>query len=294
MNGTNDGPSNATMNYEREQGASIIEFVVLLPLFLFTLLFLIWFGATIHAKTSLASAVTNGLRLASTRGRGDVIGQYYSDSVDSHFVGIIPNLDAAHASIDARDGSTIPGAPLDARALGLLSHGMDGNAEETMDDLNTATADVFAGYKLFDIPFPEYSYAIAYASQAMRMSVGSKLRFPCDPHKEDGEGCLLCRPVNPITMDDTPFAGDYQIVGKRIALRCDYRPSSFILTPLLRMLSLISGGAFGDNGGFKVISFAERSDRYADCYLKEDCPPDWSVGDPPCSVKTCCVGEPCL
>ncbi|MCO6431307.1 MAG: pilus assembly protein [Deltaproteobacteria bacterium] len=257
----------------RSRGASIVEFVLLLPLFLFLMLFFIWYGVSLNAKTSLISAVTNGVRLAATRGKASVYRKVGNIAGLDTWAGAISDIDEAHTTgPTARVGN--PG--------GLLV-----SPHEVFDVYNAKATSTF-GRGMLSIPFPEYTYAVAYAVQMMRMSVGSALRFPCDPYGADGDGCLMCRPVNPDTYSDAPYTAPLDATGtaaRRIAVRCDYKPKSVVLTPLLRMLSIVTGTSTTGGAGFGVISHAASFDNYHLCYLKED-----TLSG---TLEVCCPDSPC-
>ena len=79
-------------------------------------------------------------------------------------------------------------------------------------------------------------YALVFTYEAMKKSLGEALRYPCLPDEPGGENCLACS-----------FAEDYGTMG----MRCSYQPSFLLLTPIFRLISLLSGGAVGPPIVFK-------------------------------------------
>lgn len=246
-------------------GATMIEFLMFFPVFLLGLFIMIWLGVAMNARGALSSAVDNGVRLAATRSNGQLYGkvQVSSDpAISSRRVGSIPQIDNWIAS----DGGT-----LDRSGL-IVS---DGNQLSKYDDkLPTIFHDPsVAEYDTLSKLPAAYTYAIVYIVQAMRMSTGESLRYPCDPHEAGGDNCLLCRPVNPVTFTDTdPFSprtgtSDVSILTRRFAIRCDFKPAPYLLKPILKLLGLMTGSESGESD-IGVITHYGYFDMTARCYFQ--------------------------
>lgn len=213
----------------RSSGAILAEVAVTMPLFLALIFFLIWIAVTANARQSLTSAVENAVRLGGTRGKAEVFQAVEGD----RYVGAIPGIDAWHAG---------QGASARVKELLLSSD------REDMALYNSPVKKIYGGGSAFEDLPAHYSYAVVYANEAMRLSVGEELRYPCIPDETDdlteGQGCLFCYPVNPITLDSSPYSGaeDAQLLTYRtVAIRCDYSPSSMIMGMIQRLLAVLSG-----------------------------------------------------
>ena len=244
----------------------ILEVVIILPLFLLGLFLVIWIAYISNARASLGSAVENAARLAGTRGKP---GLYQGEAISSYdFLrsGAIKALDEYHLSRSI---------PSDQKRRELLTYKVEGHHfAEFYDGYVKTVFEPIGIEKLSDLP-AHYSYALAYAARAMRMSVGESIRYPCDPYdtndSKQGEYCLLCRPVNPVTKDDTPFdPADYPnedetIIFRRLALRCDYKPGGFVVKPIMAMFNLLRREGDGEGGDF-VFSQYTYFDSYEACF----------------------------
>ena len=209
-----------------ERGAALVELALTLPIFLAGLLFFIWLGISFNATNSLKSAVPRAIRLAATRGPDDLLGTR-----------IIGDVHAWRA--DQNDEGRMP------TLLSLPSEHW-GTALKRYDE---SVAAVFgSSWTLRDLP-PEYTYALIYVNEAMRQSVGATLRFPCDADDPvDGAGCLECEFLNPDSLKpasqmlkdgDSPY--DIDPPRRSIGLECRYQPQTAVVTPLVRLLSLLAG-----------------------------------------------------
>jgi TadE-like protein len=244
------GKSSESFSY---RGATIIEFVMFFPVFLAGLFILIWLGVAMNARGALSAAVDNGVRLAATRGNGNLYGKLDDPNSPTRRVGAMPSFD--NWVFDSRNGA---GGSTPQSRVGLIVSG-----ESSIDRYNTASAHIFPGdgagggaLTLATLP-PHYTYAIAYIVQAMRMSIGESLRYPCDPRNEDGtdpqngENCLYCRPVHPTTFDNQVFnpstIGASSLLSRRFAIRCDFKPAPYLLRPILKLLSMLTGQEASSN-----------------------------------------------
>lgn len=220
-----------------EKGATIVETVIALPLFLAVFLFFIFIGIAYNAKTSLAQA-TGMARHAYTRGQSSLVGSEIIQSVQDWQGGFV--------------GSTyLP--PADVQAL-LSSPAESGSAFGAGGYYNSTTQTNYAGADFIDLPTPDI-YALIYAYQSMLQSVGPTLRFPCDPNLANGSGCMRCRNINPsefdgsATLAPTTFGFNTQFIG----LQCEYRPSSIFVDPIVALLRVMIG-----NAAMAPLIFVER------------------------------------
>lgn len=209
-----------------ERGVAFVELAMTLPIFLMGILFFTWLGISFNATNSLKSAVSRAIRLAATRGPDDLLGAEVISDVhnwrkDEDDVGRMPVLLSSPAK----------------------------HWGDALTHYDAAVAAVFgSSWTLRDLP-PEYTYALVYVNEAMRQSVGATLRFPCDANDPvNGAGCLNCEFLNPDTLKsasqvlkDGDSAYDIDPPRRSIGLECSYQPQTVVLTPLLRLISILAG-----------------------------------------------------
>ena len=253
----------------------MIEVVLMLPLFLLGIFFILWIAYVYNSKKALVSSLENGVRLASTRGKAGLFeGMPITAGVEEFKSGALREVDYFILNDEAGGLGVI---------RPLLEHNIP---TKTFDELyNAQVKKIFSSLgksKLSELP-AYYTYALVYAHKAMRMTVGDSVKYPCDPRnpdpsdKTDGENCLWCRPVNPVTMDDTPFDPDRKENGitldatlllRRVAIRCDYKPGGMIVRPFLKMLGIMQGS----NNEIKysgVMSHYSYFDAFQACYVMQ-------------------------
>jgi len=220
-----------------ERAATLVETVIILPLFLFLILLVIWIGVSFHERATLATAVGAGIRAASTR--SDMLLMNSQDGIISAVQGWIAN----------------PPTPQELRDVLAYNLTDPPNANEWGEHYYQAPLgtykEVFGealgpGAPIYHLP-KSYIYTLIYIHESIRQSVGKSVRFPCDPTEGgitppiDRNGCVGCRFLNPETFDFLPHP---TIPTDRIAIQCQYRPANMIFGPLTRMLSLMTGSAW--------------------------------------------------
>lgn len=230
-------PARRSLSFEREQGASLVEIVIGLPLVLAVILFLLWMVAILNARSGFQSAVVNGVRLAVTRGDSPLVG-FHAGLVGGD-TGLIPNLELWQAGTAA-----LPD---------ILYHGVDpADAEAYYNDiLNKSCGTGFCGVVdgdftvQYDAP-RSYAYTLAYVYESVRKIVGESARFPCDPTEADGDGCIRCRFLHPFFSDDDTWGDDADeqvnlqmadLPANNIHLQCQAKVYVSILRPVFLLLS---------------------------------------------------------
>jgi len=211
-------PNQTDRRNRSERGASLIEISIVIPFVLFGILIMIWLGLTIHANTSLESALTRSLRLAATRG--------VAENTGAQIISAVQNWE-------------------EPRISDLLIHNVD--PTDAMAYYDTMTANIFGNTNttLKSLP-PEYIYALVYLNESMKQSIGGGIRFPCKADDaESGVGCLDCSFLNPTSLeasfDGTPKLYTDQPPRRSMGLECHYQPSDSLVAPLSALIRLISG-----------------------------------------------------
>jgi hypothetical protein len=215
----------------------MLEVAILLPLLLAFIGFVFWMATTLNAQASLSSAMVNALRLAATRGtliRPTEPGGTTSEGTiapgDLWESGTPPPL--FYSNLDAAD----PGPITEADAAGYLNQ-MVSAAYQGEDMLNTAPR--------------EYQYAAIYLNQALKLSLGGTMIFPCAPPptpvSDLQPGCVSCRFIDPFpylaadpppfpSLDSTPDATDSEAPSRALfLLQCRYVTAD-VLSRLFRGL----------------------------------------------------------
>jgi hypothetical protein len=231
-----------------QHGAVLVQLAITLPIFLSLVLFCLWISQVINAKVSLEFAVRNAVRLSVPRGI----------STQENFVMAIPDV-----------VNYVPWGVTTQHIEDLLNTvptQVMSQAEQFYRDYSVEP--VFGPRELYTLPY-EYTYAIIYASQSMRLSLGSAVQYPC-PAKGVGArpGCLQCTFLHPLCEDLTPItdtssscrdpAPDGSVRYKppvewdsdlnsrtptlrgKIALRCEFRLPDSIFTPMTSLLALVT------------------------------------------------------
>lgn len=272
-----------------EKGATMIEFILFFPVFLCALYLIIWLGVIVNARGALRAAVDNGVRLAATRGKAELYGK--TDPADPVVkYGAIPDIDR-WVYTNTNFGTTYSGSSNSPDRSGLLTQ-----KPQDIQKYDQGVAQVFSGlapnstgtYNFLSEMPPEISYAIAYIVQNLRMGVGESLRYPCNPRGPDGDNCLLCLPINPTTFDQSPMVANAadinsNILNRRFAIKCEFKPAPFLLRPLLNLIAMVSGQNAGSGNSVGVISYYSFFDSSTGNCFYEDPPP--SSGFP---TRFCC------
>jgi len=219
-------------------GATMLETALILPLVLVIAFGLMYLSSAFNAKLSLKWAVGQAVRLAITRGDIRRVGMRIIPSL-SDFTGLYAPRIHSFTFSEATD-----------QAKTLLSYQVPYN--DAIQFYDTRLFEPFQRDAHFDgnlnNSYPTFLYAIAYANETMRQSLGMSVKYPCDPDgsgPNDGPGCFMCQFLNPDTMDLTGYVSVADVVGRaqiigppiyKIALRCSYRPMSPFLQPISGLL----------------------------------------------------------
>lgn len=203
----------------------MVEVALLFPFFLAGLLLFIWIGVRFNARASLSAAISNAARLASTRGA--------RTEADEKLVGedLISVIDSWKSGTGSSDFEKLMKSP-------------DIDYNTAMDFYDAYSVKIFGGETLDALPVT-YTYTLAYINEALRMSLGGYVRYPCDPEDDgdpqDGAGCVGCTFLHPEYLNDAEFSGDPP--ERVIAIECKYQPSNSLLAPLQALIGIISGNA---------------------------------------------------
>lgn len=227
-----------------ERGATMIEAALTLPFLLFGIFFFIWIAVSKNEEATFDSALGSAMRLAATRGDPLLLEPFGTE-----------------ASLTAIDHwkSGAAGGPYTPSLEELMTHDVDwvSTGESYYDSHSTGA---FSGVvsHLKEMPL-QYLYSLVYINEAMRLGVGNSLRYPCDPTQLGNDGCMDCKFLAPdgsaATYPDYCAAHsgcsctvgvDCPIPIDAIAVECRYRPSNFLLGPLVGMVKLLAG-SYGDS-----------------------------------------------
>jgi hypothetical protein len=205
--------------FNKKRGATLIEFAIIFPFFILFVFLIIYVVLIWNAKLSMQSSISNGVRLAFTRGNSSIVGQ-----------NIIPDIAAYAAS-----GS------MNTRLAGLLST----PEEAPFADAYYKSMSLSIFNRSFESLPPRYIYAMVYTMQGLTAGVGEGLmRFPCDPTLPVAvsQGCVQCRFLHPVTRDDVPGnpqMGTPDFDWNYLGIKCVYRPSNVFVGPVHGLLGFI-------------------------------------------------------
>lgn len=200
-----------------ERGAVFVDLAFALPIFLAAIFIILWYSYMLNARAAITAAVTTAARLAVTRGDvyrlGYSIVQYRYDEQNAGEVQLYTNLSGGYTDTDYDQWSA-----------------------EDPDNLGNECSPSIAS----KLPMT-YHHALVYAYRAMADSVGSTLRFPCDPTAADGDGCVTCYfELFGATCAEVT-AGTVVLPKDTMILVCDYKPYNLLMAPILGLLKTVSG-----------------------------------------------------
>lgn len=206
-----------------ERGATIVEYVISIPLLILVILIFTWFGVTANAKASLNTAMGTALRLASTRGDQLLVGQQIMGELDTW------------------DGSS-PEA-----VQSLLAHGTPGAdlvvlLGKTIEPIAPSGGPV----TLANIP-AKYLYTLAYLTQSLRSGIGDSVRIPCSEDLSEAPGCVSCKFVNPCQYQPegaTCEINPTTLEELGIGLTCSFRPAFPLIGAIDALLGIVTGGRY--------------------------------------------------
>lgn len=211
----------------KSSGGVLIEFLITLPIFLIIILSIVWISAIHNAHTSLDFAVANGVRLAVTRGDPEITSEFK------------PGMNRLIDKVtDAKISSDVTFKQI--------------FVNDPKGDVNYAPSKAI----ISSLP-TTHRLALGLTYQYMRESVGSMVKFPCDPEDETEPdkkklfGCLNCffrvetldgggNPIcyAPLTRFPegkkipegcTPIGSTTDLPKKYMSLSCRYLPDDLFL-----------------------------------------------------------------
>lgn len=218
-------------NHLDEQGAYLVELVLVLPFLLALMFMFIWLAIYIQSQISFTSAVNNGVRLAVTRGNAQLMGF-------STGQGIIPSLESS----DIWSNESEP----------LFCHRIE--TLPCKEFYNSWSARNFNGLSFTQLS-KDAVYAVAYVNEAVRLSVGDSVRFPCNPNgtpatdgqeEDDGQGCLSCEVVT------SSGAALSTATKKRLTISCNFQPIVYPYSTAMNLLGQIIGGSQNPSKKFVI------------------------------------------
>ena len=232
--------------HAREKGAIFIEMLIGFPIFLLTITFFLAVASYLEQKNTLTAAVNDGVRLA--MGRANPLGTplalwAYNDdtapTVDKNKILALLVHPSLRGTISSHEAAMTGGPAADGPYCALKGHLQD----------------------ISDIP-SFYVAAPAYIYERMSVSLGSAVRYPCNPYSNTGAGCLRCmffkssRYTTAVegvtTRRPTPREPDLHVNDLKsfdgrypatIHLSCYYQPERSILSVFFAALKLIHAGS---------------------------------------------------
>lgn len=232
-----DRSARVRVPFAHDAGASMVETAILLPLILIAIFIAIGLAVVANGRSALSSGMTEGLRLAATRGDNSLMG---GEDIIAPVRSYISSLDLSELKL-------------------LISSGQIEEADYALF-LNRCFGSIHDTTSLKTLP-AQYIYTLIYINQALRQSIGPSLRFPCvppggSPPPGGGDcptardaGCVSCYLINPTSLDFTPSdTAD----PNTYAIRCEYSPSNIFLDPIFRLFALFSPGSSSTGGRFII------------------------------------------
>lgn len=204
------------------RGATMIELAITLPIFMGLIFLFIFMAFMWNAKTTLDSAVSNGVRLAFTRGDVGLVGHE-----------LIRDIENYSAS-----------GTMSKRLTGMLSSKAEGPYADVY--YKSMSLEIFG--RSFERLPQRYIYAMVYTMRGLTAGMGGALmRFPCDtrPTTRASQGCVMCRFINPSTKTDrrgAPQMGSPGFDWNYLGLKCSYRPAGIIVNPIQGIMKLLLPG----------------------------------------------------
>lgn len=199
------------------KGATMVEAVILMPIFLFIIFFCIWYGVRWNAHNSVNRAVIAGVKLGTTRASansiplldGFLIQPYQTNNIEvGNFLATQGKAADALAFYPAMISSEFSLAPLDFRTLLIV---------------NPADPAPAAQWKA-------RMYSMVYAYQSLRQGIGN-IKYPCAE-----EGCARCYPINgAVPLYANRAASD-------IGIRCEYAFQNLFVSPMVAMVNILTNG----------------------------------------------------
>lgn len=216
-----------------QQGATLIEIAIAIPIVLAVIFFTISISLALNARFSLHSSMINGVKLGLSRSDASRLGMQFVTNYTSK--GMNPFVDSWYYG-SSPSFSTIPE---DFFCKGV-------SYDECKDNMTSLVFAKFDQQSLTppspDLP-PSYFYTLFYIYQSMEQSIGSSLRYPCST---DQSWCMFCQFQDPGFNADLNgnYEGTYPLTSESIHLTCSIRPWGTILGSVFALL-----GGPADSGG---------------------------------------------
>jgi hypothetical protein len=224
----------------RSRGAILVELALGLPLFLGTILFIVWLAISVNAHASLDLAVKNAVRAGLTRG-------------------ILRDQDQIGFIESANPGNR--GDPSFNKMMNYNSGKSDSDAIAYYNEhtfLNQYLSVYNTNNRSIETAYPEYIYTLIYLNEALKGSLGGNVKFPCNPGPDATNNpgtaeCVECQFLDPVCHDfrgspaapsactgPPPNPGSLDLPRGRIGLSCRYHFNSTILAPVLALLNMVA------------------------------------------------------
>ncbi|MCB0332902.1 MAG: pilus assembly protein, partial [Bdellovibrionales bacterium] len=175
-----------------EDGIGLVEIAIALPIFLVMIFGILWASLYYHAKITFTEALPSAAKKAFTRGDFGKYKNTLHAPIDCFYYFRTGSDNYAPIS---NDGCSLEeGSYWDSVGEALYYHNSSPTETEPDDALEIydAMADYCGSESVInDLPRP-YLYTLAYFYSTLRQSIGSQIRYPCDPRAQDGSGCVLC------------------------------------------------------------------------------------------------------
>ncbi len=185
-----------------ERGSTFTEFALIVPIVLIILLMGMWLSLFVHAKASVTSAVNQAVRLGITRSDSAGIGREMIARLHTTPFWTTANYE-------------------------LFCHNVDNTDCKNFYD-NWAQTNFAVDFDQLPI---SHRYVLVYAHEAVRISIGNTIRYPCEPDTVGGGRCLACRMLPPNSLGALPDS------KTRTVLRCDYNVETAFDRPITALFA---------------------------------------------------------
>ncbi len=218
-----------------ERGVGLVELAIALPFFLALVFSVIWASLYFNAKISFTDALPKAVDKALRRGDFSKhqstlalpLDCYYYYRSDSE---LLPPFDEGECNAlgNQRYWDSIG----ELLYLNNISPSIT-DGEIALDYYNSIANYCGTDAQFGDLP-RTYLYTLAYLYSLMRKSIGNQVRYPCDPTKPGGEGCISCTFSLPSGYQSTGNCKRHN----HISISCTYRANFSFLNPFLSLLNL--------------------------------------------------------
>lgn len=224
-------------------GAIFIELAVTLPIILMLIGAILFLSELINAKGQLRLAVSEGPRLATTRGN-----MFFFSSGDEN--------KTANSELDTFVEGNQAGVLPSILYLGISEPTARSNYSTSPTQWHMLSDETSPVYS-FSTAHPIDVYALAYTYGILRIGIPG-IKYPCDPNPtnpRDGRGCLECKVATPLSNKntctkhdgtaDTSSACPYDRALPDTGIVCMYHPAgpaAQIIDSMIRFFTRGNGG----------------------------------------------------